>query len=225
MSITASTLTRAGAVALALAGAIFIVIQPLHPQEDAASITTGVWLVVHLMSLTMAVLGLAGITALFLTQVKRMGWVGLAGYALFALFFLTQAAVSFAEAFILPLTAAGAPEVTEDVASLFATGYALQTDVGPLAIVGVLGSVLYLGGGVLFGVAVIRARALPRRTGILLIAAAIASLSAAVVPHELARYAAVPMGIALVVLGVALWSQQRTPPAVRTEPTLHPVVA
>lgn len=225
MSITPSTLTRAAAIALALAGLIFIVIQPLHPREDVASITTNLWLVVHIMSTAMAVLGLAGITALYLTQVKRFGWVGLAGYLLFALFFITQAAVSFAEAFVLPLTAVGSPEVTEDVASLFAVGYQLQTDVGALALVGSLGSVLYLGGGVLFGIAVIRARVLPLWTGILLIAAAIASLSAAIVPHDLARYAAVPMGVALIALGGALWAQQRSRATVVAEPALAPVAA
>ena len=60
----------------------------------------------------------------------------------------------------------------------------------------------------------IRGNVLPRWTGILLIAAALASLSAAILPHELARYAAVPMGVALVALGVALVAQQRKPAVV-----------
>jgi hypothetical protein len=223
MSITTSTLTRAGAVALAVAGVTFIAIQPLHPHEDVASITTSAWVLVHLLSLTEAVLGLAGITAVYLTQLARSGILSLLGYLVFALFFLTQSAVNFAEAFILPLSAAGSPKLTEDVASLFASGYVLQTDVGPLAIVGSLGAVLYLGGGVLFGISVIRANVLPRWTGILLIAAALASLSAAILPHELARYAAVPMGIALIGLGVTLVAQQRrnaaAPRELRLEPT------
>jgi hypothetical protein len=189
MSITPSILTRASAVALVAAGVIFIVIQPLHPREDVASIATSTWFVVHLLSLTMAVLALAGITGVYLV---------------FSLFFLTQAAVGFVESFILPLSAAGSPELTEDVASLFVGGYVLQTDVGPLAIVGSVGAVLYLGGGILFGIAVILGRALPRWTGVLLMVAALASLSAVVLPHDLARYAAVPMGIALVALGVTL---------------------
>jgi len=210
MSITASTLTRAAAIALAIAGVIFILIQPLHPHEDVASITTGTWFVVHILSLTMAAFGLAGITAIYLTHITRSGVLGLLGYLVFSLFFITQAAVNFAEAFILPLSAAGSPELTEDVASLFASGYVLQTDVGPLAIVGSIGAVLYLGGGVLFGVGVIRGHVLPGWTGILLIVAALASLAAAVLPHEVARYAAVPMGIALVALGVALFARQRT---------------
>lgn len=212
MSITPTTLTRAAAVALAVAGVIFILIQPLHPHEDAASITTTTWFVVHILSLTMAVFGLAGITAVYLAQVTRSGILGLLGYLVFSLFFLTQAAVNFTEAFILPLSAAGSPKLTEDVASLFVTGYVLQTDVGPLAIVGSIGAVLYLGGGVLFGVAVIRGNVLPRWTGVLVIGASLASLTAAVLPHELARYAAVPMGIALIVLGLTLIAKQRTSP-------------
>ena len=217
MRITPTTLTRAAAVALAIAGVIFIVIQPLHPHEDAASITTSTWFIVHILSLTMAVFGLAGITAVYLTQITRSGILGLLGYLVFALFFITQAAVNFTEAFILPLTAAASPKLTEDVASLFVTGYVLQTDVGPLAIVGSIGAVLYLGGGVVFGVAVIVGNVLPRWTGVLLIVAALASLSAAVLPHELARYAAVPMGIALIALGLTLLAQQRRPAIVSTE--------
>ncbi|MEO6116276.1 MAG: hypothetical protein ABIP33_07825 [Pseudolysinimonas sp.] len=225
MRITPTTLTRAAAVALAIAGVIFIVIQPLHPHEDAASITTSMWFIVHILSLTMAVFGLAGITAVYLTQVARSGILGLLGYLVFALFFITQAAINFTEAFILPLTAAASPKLTEDVASLFVTGYVLQTNVGPLAIVGSLGAVLYLGGGVLYGVAVIRGNVLPRWTGVLLIAAALASLSAAVLPHELARYAAVPMGIALIVLGLSLVAQPRRSVIVSTESRLEAVNA
>jgi len=220
MSITATTLTRAGAVALAVAGVLFIVIQPLHPHEDVASITTDAWVVVHLMSLAMAVLGLAGITAVYLRQITRSGILGLLGYVVFSLFFLTQAAVNFAEAFILPLTAAGSPELTEDVASLFVTGYVLQTDVGPLAVFVAIGAVLYLGGGVLFGISVIRGNLLPRWTGIALIVASLASLSAAVLPHELARYAAVPMGLALIALGVTLVAQQRGKVTISSSPRL-----
>jgi hypothetical protein len=222
MTITASTLTRAAAIALAAAGVLFIVIQPLHPHEDIASITTDAWVVVHLLSLTMAVFGLAGITAVYLGQIARTGILGLVGYLVFSLFFITQAAVNFAEAFILPLMAAGSPRVTEDVASLFVTGYVLQTDVGPLAIVGSIGAVLYLGGGTLFGISVIRGNLLPRWTGILLIIAALASLSAAILPHETARYAAVPMGISLVCLGVTLTTKPRSGTALsglRLEPT------
>jgi hypothetical protein len=222
---TSITLTRAAALALAVAGLIFIAIQPLHPHEDIAGITSQTWVVVHLLSWTMAALGLAGITAVYLAQVRRFGVLGLLGYLVFSLFFLIQACVNFTEAFVLPLSAAGSPRLTEDVASLFVSGYALQTDVGPLAIVGSIGGLLYLGGAVLFGVAVVRAHLLPRWTGIVLIAAALASLSAAVLPHELARYAAVPMGVALTAMGVALFLQQRSAVVPAADARLAPVAA
>ncbi len=214
MNIAPTTLYRAAAVALAAAGVIFILIQPLHPHEDAASVMTGAWVSVHLASMAMAILGLAGITGVYATQASRVGLLGLLGWVVFALFFLTQLAVNFAEAFILPLTAEGLPELTEDIASLFASGYVLQTDVGILAILAPIGAVLYLGGGVLFGVAIIRAALLPRWTGVLLILASVASLSAAILPHDLARYAAVPMGAALVAIGITFLARQRVGSAV-----------
>lgn len=223
MHISPSTLTRAGGVALALSGILFIVIQPLHPHEDVASIVTTRWVIVHILSFTMAALGLAGITAIYLNQVIRSGLLGLLGYLVFSVFFITQASVNFAEAFILPLSAAGSPKLTEDVASLFVSGYHLQTDLGPLAVVGSMGAVLYLGGGVLFGIAVLRAKELPRWTGIVLIAAALASLSAAVLPHEAARYAAIPMGVAFAVLGVALLTRHRSIESRFTNRRVEPV--
>jgi hypothetical protein len=225
MTITASTLTRKAAIALVTAGVIFILIQPLHPKEDIASITSDTWFIVHILSLAMAVLGLAGITGVYLSQITRSGIFGLLGYLVFSLFFITQAAVNFAEAFILPLSAAGSPELSEDIASLFASGYVLQTDVGPLAIVGSAGAALYLGGGFLFAVGILRANVLPRWTGFVLTAAALASLSAVILPHELARYAAVPMGLALIALGVALFMQQRTRATLPSDRLQEPVRA
>jgi hypothetical protein len=209
MSITNSTLTRGAAVATAVAGAIFILIQPLHPADDElASVTTSLWVVVHLLSMAMAVLGLAGITGVYLRQVTRSGVLGLVAYAMFALYFLLQGMVNFGEAFLAPLTAAGSPEFTLDFVGLFA-GHQAVTDLGPLAVLSPIGSGLYLLGGILFGVTVIRAGVLARWAGILVVIGAVASLAAAVLPHEVGRYAAIPMGLALIGLGYSLWSEQR----------------
>jgi hypothetical protein len=209
VTITPSTLTRAAAVATASAGLLFILIQPLHPAEDLDAVMSSIWAIVHTMSLTMAILGLAGITGIYLRQVREFGVLGLVGYLLFALFFLMQAVFTFAEVFIAPLTAAGSPDFTLDFVGLFVAGHVAVTDLGLLAAAVPIGSVAYLAGGVLFGVAIIRARKLPRWTGILLIVGAAASLAAAVLPHAQARLAAIPMGLALASLGYALWSEQR----------------
>ena len=64
-------------------------------------------------------------------------------------------------------------------------------------------------GGLLFGIATFRAGILPRwAAGLLAVGAALAPV-AALLPHELQRLVAVPMGFALAWLGYALWSERR----------------
>ena len=221
MSITPSTLTRAAAVATVVAGLIYIAIQPLHPSDELTSVTGSTWFLVHSLSLTMAILGLVGVTGIYLRQVREFGVLGLIGYVLFSLFFVLQAAFNFLETFVLPLTAAGSPELTEDLAALFA-GHTAQTDLGSLAVVPLLGAGFYIVGGVLFGVAVLRARVLSRWAAIFLIAASATTLLATVLPHEVERLLAIPVGMALVWLGLSLLSEQRrngVQPSAHVEPS------
>jgi membrane protein implicated in regulation of membrane protease activity len=64
-------------------------------------------------------------------------------------------------------------------------------------------------GGLLFGIATLRAGILPRwPAGLLAVAAALTPL-AALLPHEIQRLAGVPVGLALAWLGYALWSERR----------------
>jgi len=209
MTITPSTLTRAAAVAAALSGLIYIVIQFIHPSDEVASLTTQAWVTVHSLSFGMAVLGMIGLTGIYLRRVREFGLLGLIGYALFALFFVLQSAFVFAEAFIAPLVAADAPQFAEDFVGLFGRHPAV-TDLGPLAALPVVGAALYVVGAVVFGVAILRARVMSREAGILLIAAAaVTPVAGALLPHTLERMAAIPMGLALIWLGFSLWSDQR----------------
>lgn len=210
MSITPSALTRTAAVAAAIAGLIYIVIQFIHPADEAASLTTQTWVTVHSLSFAMAVLGMIGLTGIYLRQVRQFGVLGLIAYSAFGLFFVLQSAFVFAEAFIAPLIAAPAPQLAEDFVGLFGRTAAV-TDLGPLAAIPLVGSVLYVGGALLFGVAIVRARVLSRGAGILMIAAAVITpVAGALLPHALERMAAIPMGLALVWLGVSLFTAQRT---------------
>ena len=209
MSITTSTLTRATAVAAALSGLIYIVIQFIHPADEVASLTTQIWATVHSLSFGMAVLGMVGLTGIYLRQVRQFGLLGLIGYAMFGLFFILQSAFVFAEAFIAPLVVADAPQFAEDLVGLFGRHPAV-TDLGPLAALPLVGAVLYVVGAILFGVAILRARVLSRGAGILLIAAAaVTPIAGALLPHTFERMAAIPMGLALIWLGYSLWSDQR----------------
>lgn len=209
MSITTSTLTRGAGIAAALSGLIYIVIQLVHPADEVSSLTTQAWVTVHSLSFGMAVLGMVGLTGIYLRQVRQFGLLGLIAYAMFGLFFVLQSAFVFAEAFIAPLVVADAPQFAEDFVGLFGRHPAV-TDLGPLAALPLVGSALYVGGALLFGIAILRASVLSRGAGILLIVAAtVTPVAGALLPHTLERMAAIPMGLALIWLGFSLWSDPR----------------
>ena len=64
-------------------------------------------------------------------------------------------------------------------------------------------------GGLLFGIATFRARILPRGAAVLLAAASALTPLAALFPHEIQRYAGIPVGLALAWLGYALFIERR----------------
>ncbi len=208
MDITSSRLTRAAGVSAVLSGLLFIVIQPIHPLEEVSNVSTGLWATVHYMTMAMGVLGLAGVTGIYLRQVKESGLLGLIGYLMFALFYLLLTAWTFAEALILPPLSAEAPEFVDSFLGVF-DGSGGGTALGTLSAVGLVSFVLYLLGGVLLGVATFRARVLSRGGAILLAFGAASTLLVPLLPHAVARYAAVPLGLAVAWLGYSLWSEQR----------------
>jgi hypothetical protein len=85
-------------------------------------------------------------------------------------------------------------------------------------------SLAYLLGLLLFGIALFRANILPRLpAGLLAISGPLAILMVTLLPHELERLAAIPMGIALAWLGYALWAERPEPVAERISTQLrHP---
>ncbi|MHC5794858.1 hypothetical protein ACVXZ4_01740 [Lacisediminihabitans sp. FW035] len=209
MTINSATLTRTAAVAAILAGLTYVVIQFIHPADVIASLSTSAWVDVHILSFAEAVLATVGIAGIYLRQVREFGVLGLIGYLMFGFFFILQSAFNFAEALIAPLIAVNAPQLAVDFVGLFGR-YPAVTDLGPLAALPLVGSVLYVGGALLFGIAIIRARVLSRGAGILLIiAAAVTPVAGALLPHALERMAAVPMGIAIAWLGYSLLADLR----------------
>ncbi|GAA1953471.1 hypothetical protein [Microbacterium deminutum] len=209
MSITTTTLTRGAALAAALAGLAYVLIQFIHPADVIGSLSTQAWVKVHILSFAEAVLALIGVTGLYLFQVRRVGILALSGYLMFGFFFILQAAFNFAEALIAPLIAVSAPQLAVDFVGLFGR-YPSQTDLGALGALPLVGAILYVGGALLIGIAIIRARMLSRGAAILLIVAAAVTPLAALLPHTLERMAAVPMGLALAWLGYSLWMNSGT---------------
>ncbi len=211
MKVTTSNLIRCAGLAAIVGGILFVVMQAIHPPETLASVTTAAWTTVHYMGVAMCVFTLVGIAGIYLRQVEETGWLGLAGFVLLGLMWTLTAAFQFAEGFILPPLAAEAPRFVEGFVGIPA-GAASEVSLGMLPTVNSLAGVMYLLGGLLLGSATFRAGVLPRWAGAALAAGTVAPLVLTLLlPHELVRLAAVPMGLALAWLGYALWSERREP--------------
>lgn len=210
MQPTTSNLIRWTGLAAMGAGIIFAVIQPIHPLDILSSVTTTRWVVIQSFKMTMCFLGLLGIVGLYSRQVKETGWLGLAGYLLFSLFYALTTAFVFAEAFILPLLATASPKFVEGFLGIV-NGAASEVSLGALPTLYAVAGAGYVLGGLLFGIATYRAGILPRWAAALFAAGAVLPIVLGMLPHPLNRTFAVPMGVALVGLGYALWSERRAP--------------
>jgi hypothetical protein len=216
MKITASSLIRWTGLAALVAGLIFAGIQPIHPPDVLSSVTTSAWAIITTLKTVMCLLFLIGITGLYARQVERAGWLGLAGFLLLTLSWWLQTAFVFAEAYILPPLATTAPKFVDSTLGTLAAGRASEVNLGALPALYNLGvGIPYMLGGLLFGIATLRAGILPRWPAGLLAVAAVLTPAAALLPHAIQRLAAIPVGIALAWLGYALWSERRASDPVR----------
>jgi hypothetical protein len=207
---TTSNLIRWAGLAAALGGGLFVGIQVVHPPDTLASVTTPAWATVHFLGVAMSALVLLGLAGIYARQAGEAGVLGLAGFLLFGAFWATAGAFQFAEALILPVLAADAPAFVDGWMGLIDESGRGDALLGAVPLVHKLSGLLYLLGGPVLGVATIRAGVLPRWPAGLLAGAAIAApVLSMLLPHELVRGAAVPMGLALVWLGYALWSERR----------------
>lgn len=199
------TLTRFAGVSAMLAGIIFAGIQPIHPLDTLESVATTQWAIIQSLKTAMCVFGLFGLTGLYARQAHAAGWLGLVGYLLLSLFFALTLPLAYTEAVILPLLATEAPTFVTGFLGIF-NGQPTAMNLGALpALYALAGFGGYVLGGLLFGVATVRAGVLPRWPAVLLAAAAVSPpLVSWLLPHPLDRMLAVPMGVALAWLGYAL---------------------
>jgi hypothetical protein len=129
-----TSLTRTAGAAAVAAGVIFIGVQVDHPHLDATSIATTEVIVRNCLKVVMAVLALAGITGMYLSQARRNGLLGLVGYLLLALGYLLIMCSTFVAAFVLPAMTATDPAYVTDVIAA-TTGGTPTGDIGVLSTV------------------------------------------------------------------------------------------
>jgi hypothetical protein len=204
---TPAGLLRWTGLAALVGGIIFAGIQPIHPADFLPSVTTERWAVITSLKLAMCFLFLAGIAGIYVRQMGKAGWLGLAGFSLFSLSWVLQSGFVFAEVFILPTLATASPAFVDSFLGIV-NGSPGDMDTGAIAPAYMMVGILYLVGGLLFGIATVTAKVLPRSPAVLLALTALLTPAAALLPHEIQRLAAMPMGLSLAWLGYALWSEK-----------------
>lgn len=216
MTITAASLTRASGAAAVGAGLIFIGVQINHPHLDATAVTTTEVVIRNGAKVLMAALALAGISGMYLSQVRRNGILGLVGYLVLAGGYLLIMGTTLALAVVLPTVAENDPAYVNDVIAAV-IGNSPEGDIGALATVLRIQGFAYLAGGLLFGIALFRARVLTRWATVLLAVGGVVSAALTLLPDAFYRLIAYPNGVAMVALGLSLWATARAVPAPRVD--------
>jgi hypothetical protein len=210
MKVTIPNLIRAAGLSAVAAGTIFAAIQPIHPPDVIASVTTSAFIIITSFKAVMCIFGLFGIAGLYARQVEKTGWLGLAGYLLLTIFYAVEMCYAFAEPTLLPLLVPVAPTFVQSAMGL-SSGAGGPMNLGAFAAIFHILSVVYLLGLLLFGIAIFRARILSRWAAVLLAVSGPLAVIMSLLPHQIARLAAMPMGIALIWLGFSLFFERRVP--------------
>jgi hypothetical protein len=208
VKITSSKLIRWTGLAAIAAGVIFAGIQPVHPPDVLASVTTSTWPLIITLKFIMCLLFLIGITGIYARQVNQAGWLGLTGFLMLILSWWIQTPYVFIELYVLPVLSTTAPGFVDSFLGIV-NGSPGTMNIGAMPTVYSLLGILYMLGGLLFGIATFRAGILPRWAGVLLALASALTPLAALLPHAIQRYAAIPVGLAIAWLGFALLTERR----------------
>jgi hypothetical protein len=220
MTITTTSLTRAAGIAAATAGAIFVAVQINHPPMGSFLTDTDEWVVRCIAKAVMCALALAGITGMYLREVPRMRVLGTVGFVLFGTGYLLMFSTVVMASVFLPALTHTAPQFVNDVVAANEGGVPVG-DIGHLQTLFSVTGACYMLGGLVFGIALFRARVLARWASVLLALSTVGTAALAVLPESFNRPMAVPEGVAMIGLGISLWRTQRNAgpaPAVRPAP-------
>lgn len=209
MTVTPNSLFRATGVAAAVAGLIFIGVQIGSPHLDVTNITSPNAVIRDSLKVFMAALALAGITGMYLFQVRKIGVLGLVGYLTFAVGYLTMLGIEFVGAFVLPSIAHSSPAYVSNALAQ-ATNGTVTGSIGLIKVAILVNGISYVVGGLIFGIALFRAHVLARWAALLLACGSVATVATGLLP-QYERLFAFPTGVALIGLGYSVWHAQRAP--------------
>ena len=224
MNITTTKITAAAGLCAAVAGAIYVGVQVNHPPADVAHVVTTEMAVRETAKAVMAVLALAGFAGMFLHNRHRFGVVGVAGYVLVSVGFLAMFANQVIVGCVLPTIAETDPGYVQAYLDA-AVGGSPSRDIGGMSVLFGITGFGYALGGLLFGIALFRAGILARWASLLLAAGTTSALALSMLPESFNRSFAVPVGIALLGLGVSLWRDSRRRPTTVDAPARVPADA
>jgi len=196
---------------------MFVGVQIGHPDLDTTSISTTDVYVRDQLKILMAVLGLVGITGMYLSQIRKNGLLGLIGYVVLAAAYLLIMCGVFVAAYVAPEIAEANRGYISDLIAIDTGRGTVEGDLGAMETVIQLRGFAYLAGGLLFGIALYRAHVLARWASALLAIGGAISVALSFMPDAFYRFLAFPNGIAMIGLGYSLWRTTRATTA--TEPT------
>ena len=134
-----------------------------------------------------------------------MGVLGLIAYVLLSTGYLLIVSTAFVAGYVLPSLAETDPDYVNGVLAVAAGGTADQRHRPRSQYALAAEGITYLAGGLLFGIALFRARVLPAGAQRCSSAGAVFTVSLSVLPESLYRLLAYPNAIALIALGYSLW--------------------
>jgi hypothetical protein len=210
MKTSTPNLLRLAGLSALLCGSCYVLVGVFHPANVAASVTGTRWAVVHVLMCATSFFGVLGLAGLHARQAAKTGWLGLIGMGLLSLWFVITMGFSFVEAFILPHPGTVTPAFIDGWMGMF-NGDPSTVSLGALPALWQLTAPLYIGGGVLFGLATYRARILPRGAAVLLALGTGAAPTAVLLPLGSQPKMAIPVGLAIAWLGYALLTQSAQP--------------
>jgi hypothetical protein len=181
----------------ALAVAFDVINAVLFPGEQGSQVMlTSSWFIVQILGLVALALITLGLVGLYVCQAQRAGTLGLIAFVIAFAGMLMVFGLSWGEPFLGPLVAEQAP------------GLLSMEPSGALAVGSILSIALFALGWLLFGLASLRARVLPRGAAVLVIVGSL--LSFILTSLDLPLWSVV-LGAALVWMGYALWSGTSEP--------------